>query len=93
MDAFEVAILRDEVEQADRQEQEERQKQHEYSEHLKATGRERLKTLIPQNAKAVIIAELHEDESEPMTDYYSYNRRCCNGSMNTAYPYHRCLFI
>jgi hypothetical protein len=72
MDAFEVAILRSEAEQADRQEQEERQKQHERNEQLKATGRERLKTLIPANAKAVIIAELHEDESDGMTDYYGY---------------------
>jgi hypothetical protein len=72
MDAFEVAVLRSEAEQADRQEQEERQKQHERSEQLKAIGRERLKTLIPADVKAVIVAELHEDESDGMTDYYGY---------------------
>jgi hypothetical protein len=72
MDAFEVAILRGEAEQADRQEQEERQKQHEYSEQLKATGRERLEAIVPADAKAVIVAELHEDESDGMTDYYGY---------------------
>jgi hypothetical protein len=46
MDTFEVAVLRSEAEQNKQAEQEERQKQHEYSEQLKATGRERLKTLI-----------------------------------------------
>jgi hypothetical protein len=75
MDAFEVAILRSEAEQGDRQEQEERQKQHECNERLRATGRERLKTLIPENAKAVIIAELHEDDSDSMTDYYDYHTK------------------
>jgi hypothetical protein len=28
--------------------------------------------LIPENAKAVIIAELYENESDSMTDYYGY---------------------
>jgi hypothetical protein len=75
MDAFEVAILRSEAEQADRQEDEKRQKQHECSEQLKAIGRERLQKLIPADAKAVIIAELHEDDSDSMTDYYGYHTK------------------
>jgi hypothetical protein len=75
MDAFEMAILRSEAEQADRQEQEERQKQHERSEQLKAIGRERLQKLIPADAKAVIVAELHEDDSDSMTDYYGYHTK------------------
>jgi hypothetical protein len=75
MDAFEVAVLRSEAEQADRQEQAERQKQHERSEQLKAIGRERLKTLIPADVKAVIVAELHEDDSDSMTDYYGYHTK------------------
>jgi hypothetical protein len=75
MDAFEIAVLRSEAEQGDRQEQEERQKQHECNERLRATGRERLKTLIPADVKAVIVAELHEDDSDSMTDYYSYTTK------------------
>ena len=59
MDTFEVAILQNEAEQ-------------ERDEQLQAIGRERLKTLIPEDAKAVIIAELHEDESDSMTDIYGY---------------------
>jgi hypothetical protein len=31
-----------------------------------------LETLIPANARAVIVAERREDESDPMTDYYGY---------------------
>jgi hypothetical protein len=72
MDAFEVDILRSEAEQTDRQEQEELQKRQEHGEQLKVAGRKRLATLVPADAKAVIVAELHENESDPMTDYFGY---------------------
>jgi hypothetical protein len=72
MDAVEVLALCNEAEYKAREEQEARQKQQERDEQLKAIGRERLKTLIPENAKAVVVAELHEDESDSMTDYYGY---------------------
>jgi hypothetical protein len=73
MDAFEVAVLRSEAEQHKKARQEARQKEQERNEQLKVTGRERLQKLIPAEAKAVIIAELHEDDSDPMTDYYGYH--------------------
>jgi hypothetical protein len=73
MDAFEVAILRSEAEQNAQAEQDAKQQQHERDEQLKATGRERLANLVPADAKAVIVAELHEDDSEPMTDYFGYH--------------------
>jgi len=41
-------------------------------EQLEAIGRERLKKLVPKDAKAVIVAELHEDESDSMRDYFGY---------------------
>jgi hypothetical protein len=72
MDAFEVLVLYNEAEYKAREEQRLRQEQRERDEQLQAVGRERLKTLIPENAKAVIIAELHENESDAMTDYYGY---------------------
>jgi hypothetical protein len=75
MDTFEVAILRGEAEQIADEKRKEQQEEQECSEQLQAIGKERLQTLIPENAKAVIIAELHEDDSDPMTDYYSYNTR------------------
>jgi hypothetical protein len=73
MDAFEVLALYSEAEYKAREEQEARQKEQERDEQLQAIGRERLKTLIPENAKAVIVAELHENESDSMTDYYGYS--------------------
>jgi len=71
MDAFEVVILRQEVEakvrskaEADNQEQQRR-------EELKAIGRERLKEIFPANAQAVIIACEREDRSDPYSDYFA----------------------
>jgi hypothetical protein len=75
MDTFEVAILRSEAEQTKKQEQEEKQRQHERSRQLQAIGEKRLQTIIPADTKAVIIAELHENDSNPMTDYYGYNTK------------------
>lgn len=63
LDAFEVAILREEAE-AERKEKE-RQEQ------VKAIGRERLDGLIPADAQAVIIACEREDESDSQTDYFA----------------------
>jgi hypothetical protein len=73
MDGFEVAILRSEAEQIAATEQEEQQKKQERNEQLKTIGRKWLESIIPVDAKAVIIAELHEDESEPMTDYHGFS--------------------
>lgn len=71
MDAFEVIILRQEVEakaqakvEVDNQEQQRR-------EEIKAIGRERLKEIIPANAQAVIIACEREDRSDPYSDYFA----------------------
>jgi hypothetical protein len=70
MDAFEVAVLHSEAEQNQKAEQEEKQREQERKEQLRIIGRERLQKLIPSDAKAVIIAELHEDDSDSMTDYF-----------------------
>jgi hypothetical protein len=73
MDAFEVAVLRNEAEQNAKAEREAEQREEERSEQLKTVGRERLQTLIPADAKAVIVAELHEDDSNGMIDYFGYH--------------------
>jgi len=73
MDEYEIAMLRNEAEQIMQGKNEEAQKQAERNEQLRAIGRKRLQTLIPKDAKAIIIAELHRNESEPMTDYYGYS--------------------
>jgi hypothetical protein len=75
MDGFEVAILRSEAEKIADEKRKERQQEQERREQLKTIGKERLQNLVPADVKAVIVAELHEDDSDPMTDYYSYNNR------------------
>jgi hypothetical protein len=72
MDAFEVAVLRSEAEQNKQAEQAAKQQRQERDEQLKTIGRQRLEAIVPADAKAVIVAELHENESDSMTDYYGY---------------------
>jgi hypothetical protein len=63
IDASKAAVLRSETVQ---------QVEKKRNEQLKAIGKDRLQKLIPADTKAVIVAELHEDESDVMTDYFSY---------------------
>jgi hypothetical protein len=72
MDAFEVEVLRSEAEQKAAAEQEAQRQEQAHRERLETAGRERLASLVPADAKAVIVAELHEDESDMMTDYFGY---------------------
>ena len=73
MDSFEVAILRNEAKRIAQDKQAEKDKQQERNEQLKTIGKERLQSLIPANTKAIIVAELHEDDSDMMTDYFGYH--------------------
>ena len=72
MDPFEVFSLKNEADYKAKAEQEARQKEQERRAQLQAIGRERLQRIIPLDAKAIIIAELHKDESNSMTDYFGY---------------------
>jgi hypothetical protein len=72
MDACEVAALRTEAEKIADAKEKQRKEQQERDKQAKIVGRQRLESLIPANTKAVIIAELHEDESDAMTDYFGY---------------------
>ena len=72
MDAFEVALLRNEAERIAKEKSNEKQAEKERNEQLRAIGKERLQAIIPSDTKAIIIAELHEDESDSMTDYFDY---------------------
>jgi hypothetical protein len=75
MDAFEVTVLKGEAERNRQAEQDAKQQQEESDEQLKAIGRQRLEAIVPADVKAVIVAELHEDESDGMTDYYGYRTK------------------
>ena len=72
VDSFEVAVLRSEAKQIAQKEQTEKEQQEQQNEQLKAIGKERLRSLIPADTKAVIVAELHENESNSMIDYFGY---------------------
>jgi len=72
MDAFEVAVLRAQAQAKADAQAEERRIADERNARLTAIGRERLQNLVPTDAQAVIVAELHEDDSDPYTDYYSH---------------------
>jgi hypothetical protein len=72
MDAFEVLMLYSEAVYKAEETQKAFQKKQERIEQLKVVGRERLQNLIPADAKAIILAELHRDESDMMTDYFGY---------------------
>jgi hypothetical protein len=72
LDDYEIVALRSEAERIEQAEQKEAQKTDERNEKLRAIGCERLQKLIPADAKAIIIAEFHIDESDSMTDYFGY---------------------
>jgi hypothetical protein len=75
MDAFEVAILHGEAEQNAHTEQDAEQQEQERKEQLKAIGKERLEEIVPDDVQAVIVAELHEDDSNGQIDYFGYHTR------------------
>ena len=72
LDPLETAALltkaREKKTEDDRKAEEERQR----NEHTAKIGAERLRPLIPLDAKAVIVGELRVSECDSYTDYYDY---------------------
>ncbi|WP_202184946.1 fusion protein [Phocaeicola massiliensis] len=72
LDPLETAALltkaREKKTEDDRKTEEERQR----NEHTAKIGAERLRPLIPSDAKAVIVGELRVSECDSYTDYYDY---------------------
>ena len=71
MDAFEVAILLQEAQQKKIAEAAEAEKERIRVEEVKKIGRVRFAEILPENARAVIVGRLKQDESDPYTDYFS----------------------
>lgn len=71
MDAFEVAILLQEAQAKAKAEADEAEKERIRVEEVKEVGRKRFAKLFPENAQAVIVARLKQDESDSMTDYFA----------------------
>lgn len=72
MDAFEVALLVEKAEKQAAEEARQTEQERQRVECVKAVGRERFAAILPPTAKAVIVAELRQDESDHMTDYFAY---------------------
>jgi hypothetical protein len=71
MDSFEVAILLQEAQQKKKAEQEEAEKEKTRVEEVKKIGRLRMIAILPENAQAVIVARLKQNESDSQTDYFA----------------------
>lgn len=71
MDAFEVAILLQEAEQKKQAEREKAEKERIRVEEVKKIGRVRFAEIFLENAQAVIVGRLKQDESDSQTDYYA----------------------
>jgi hypothetical protein len=73
MDTFEVAILLQEAQQKKQQEANEAKQERIRVEEVKKIGRVRFAEILPENAQAIIITRLHQNESDSQTDYFGYS--------------------
>lgn len=73
MDSFEVALLLQQAQQQKQTEADEAEKERIRIEEMKEVGRKRFAEIFPEDAQAVIVARLRQNESDSYTDYYSYN--------------------
>jgi hypothetical protein len=71
MDAFEVAVLFQEVKDKAKAENEAQEQEKKRVEEVKKIGRARFANLLPDNAQAVIVTHLKQDESDSQTDYFA----------------------
>jgi hypothetical protein len=73
MDAFEVAMLLQEAEQKKKAEQDEAEQERIRVEEVRKIGRVRFAEIFPEDAQAVIVARLKQNDSDTMTDYYAHS--------------------
>lgn len=71
MDSFEVAILLQEAQVKAKTEADEEEKERIRAEEIKAIGSKRFAEILPDNAQAVIVARLKQDESDSQSDYFA----------------------
>lgn len=71
MDGFEVAILLQEAQTKAKAEADEEEKERQRVEEVKTIGRKRFAEIFPDDAQAVIVARLKQDESDSQTDYFA----------------------
>ena len=73
MDSFEVAILLQEAQQQKKAEDDQAEQERKRVEEVRKIGRKRFMEIFPEDAQAVIVARLRQNESDSYTDYYSYS--------------------
>jgi hypothetical protein len=71
MDAFEVAILLQQAQTKADAEADEAEKERIRVEEVKAIGSKRFAEILPEDAQAVIVARLKQNESDSQTDYFA----------------------
>ena len=71
MDSFEVAILLQEAQTKANAEADEKEKERIRVEEVKTIGSKRFAEILPENAQAVIVAKLKQDQSDSQTDYFA----------------------
>ena len=71
IDSFEVAILLQEAQAKATAEADEEEKERIRVEEVKAIGSKRFAEILSENAKAVIVARLKQDESDSQSDYFA----------------------
>jgi len=73
MDSFEVAMLLQQAQQQKKAEEAKAKQEKIRVEQVKEIGRKRFVEIFPEDAQAVIVARLRQNESDSYTDYYSYS--------------------
>ena len=73
MDSFEVAILLQEAQQQKKAEDDQAEQERKRVEEVREIGRKRFVEIFPEDAQAVIVARLRQNESDSYTDYYAYS--------------------
>ena len=72
MDSFEVAMLLQEAQAKKQQEEAKAVQERIRVEEVKKIGRKRFSEIYPEDAQAVIVARLQQNESDSQTDYFAY---------------------
>lgn len=71
MDSFEVAILVQEAQAKAKAEADKEEEERKRVKEVETVGRKRFEEILPENAQAVIVARLKQDESDSQTDYFA----------------------
>ena len=75
MDGFEVAILLQDAKNQKQAEEDKAEQERKRVEEVREIGRKRFTEIFPEDAQAVVVARLQQDDSDRMTDYYAHSTK------------------